>query len=143
MSKYIISVKDKPFLFQDDMMAPLDPNKVYEVIEKRTDKRSVLQNRSLHLFCKQVAEALNAKGLGVTAVLKPEIQFSTITIKELLYKPILTALRGKESTTMINTQEMSDVYDIMNKALSEKFDLHVPFPSQEELNFQQNYKERK
>ena len=136
-------IKDKPFLFYKDEMLPLDSDKVYEVIEKRTDKRSILQNRALHLYCKHVADALNEKGLGVTAVLKPEIQFSMLTIKEQLYKPILAALRGKESTTQMNTEEMNAVYDVMNKALSEKFGISVGFPSSDELNFEQNYRENK
>jgi len=123
----------------DDVMTPIEEDKVYEVIEKRMDKRTVQQSRALHLYCKHVAESLNSKGLGVTAVLKPEIQFSMMTIKETLYKPILSALRGKDSTTQITTSEMNAVYDVMNKALSEKFGIFVSFPSQEELNFQENY----
>lgn len=140
MPKYIISIKDKPFLFEKDVMVPLDPDKVYEVIEKRTDKRTILQNRSIHLYCKQVAEALNEKGLGVTAVLKPEIQFSMLTIKEQLFKPILSALRGKDSTTQMDTHEINAVYDVMNKALSEKYGIHIEFPSEGSMIFQQNYK---
>jgi len=142
MPKYIISVKNKPFLFENDVMTPLDTDKVYEVIEKRTDKRTIVQNRSLHLYCKQVAEALNNRDLGVTAVLKPELKFSMLTVKEQLWKPILAALRGKESTTQMGTQEINDVYDVMNKALSQKFSIHVPFPSVDSMVFQQNYKDK-
>lgn len=142
MPKYIITIGSKPFLMEDDEMIPLEPDKVYEVVEKRLDKRTVQQNRALHLYCKQVAEALNNAGLTVTMVLKPEIQFSMITVKEQMLKPILTALRGKESTTQTTTQEINDVYDVMNKALSEKFGVNVPFPSIDSMLFEEQLNDK-
>jgi len=142
MPKYIITIGSKPFLMENDEMTPLETDKVYEVVEKRLDKRTVQQNRALHLYCKQVAEALNNAGLTVTMVLKPEIQFSMVTVKEQMFKPILTALRGKESTTQMTSKEINDVYDVMNKALSQKFGIHVEFPSIESMMFKEQLKDK-
>ena len=130
MPKYITIVAGKAFSYQDDEMAPLEDG-VYEVIEKRQDVRTVQQNRAVHLYCKQVAEALNDNGHSVVAVLKPDIQFSMITVKEQMFKPILTALRGKNSTTQMTTKEVDEVYHIMNKVLGEKWGIHIPFPDKE------------
>ena len=138
----IAIIKGKAFEYREDnTLIPVD-DCILEVKEKKVNSRTLAQNRSIHLYCKQVAQALNNNGHTVTAVLKPEIQFSMITVKEQLYKPILSALRGKESTTQITSKEMNDVYDVMNKALGERFGISIPFPSQEELNFNQNYKEK-
>lgn len=142
MSKFIVHINKKPFLAIDDTFTPLDTSKVYEVVEKRLDTRTVLANRAMHLYCKHVAKALNNRDLSVTAILKPEIKFTMITVKEQLFKPILSALRGKESTTQMTSNEITSVYDVMNKVLSEKFGISVDFPSQESLNFQQNYKDK-
>ena len=139
MTKYITIVGGRAFSVEEDVMTIL-PDGVWEVTKKRINNRTVQQNRAIHLYCKQVAEALNESGHSVTYVLKPETSFSMLTVKEQIYKPILTALRGKESTTQINTDEMNAVYDVMNKALSQKFGLHIPFPSIESMLFEQNYK---
>ena len=140
MTTYITVVSGRAFSVESDVMTIL-PDGVWEVTKKRIDNRTVQQNRAIHLYCKQVAKALNENGHGVTAVLKPEISFSMMTVKEQLYKPILTALRGKESTTQIDTNEMNAVYDVMNKALGEKFGIFIPFPSVESMIFEQNYKD--
>ncbi len=136
---YITVVGGRAFSVKDDVMTILEDG-VWEATKKRMDNRTVQQNRAIHLYCKQVAEALNENDLPVVAVLKPEINFSMLTVKEQLYKPILAALRGKESTTQINTNEMNDVYDVMNKALSEKHGLHIAFPSVESMLMEQKLK---
>ena len=137
---HLIFIKDKPFIVDGDTLVPADLEKTCEIKKVPKDARTVLQNRAVHLYCKQVAQALNDKNLTVTAVLKPEIKFSMLTVKEQLFKPILSALAGKNSTMAMSTKEINDVYDVMNKALSEKFGIYVAFPSQDGLNFEQNYK---
>lgn len=141
MPKYITIVAGKSFSYKDDELTLLEDG-VYEVVEKRMDVRTVQANRALHLYCKQVAEALNNENLSVTAVLKPDIQFSMITVKEQLWKPILAALRGKESTTQMTSKEIDDVYHVMNKALGEKFGIHIDFPSVESMILNEKLKDK-
>ena len=137
---YITVVGGRAFSVKGDEMTILEDG-VWEATPKRMDNRTVQQNRALHLYCKQVAEELNKKGIGVTAVLKPEVSFNMITVKEQLYKPILAALRGKNSTRQMTSKELNEVYDVMNKVLGERFGIHVEFPSIESLLFEKQLKE--
>jgi len=139
---YITVVGGRAFSVKGDEMIILEDG-VWEATPKRMDNRTIQQNRALHLYCKQIADELNKKNIGVTAVLKPEVSFSMITVKEQLYKPILAALRGKNSTRQMNSKEMNEVYDVMNKVLGERFGIHIPFPSVDEMLIERQIKEMK
>lgn len=95
-------------------------------------QRTIQQNRALHKYFALVAATLNAENLGVTVVLKPDTEWSSDGVKEMLWKPVQKAVLGKASTTKLNRTEITDIYDVMNKVLSERFDIHIPFPNIEE-----------
>jgi hypothetical protein len=99
--------------------------------KQRTDS----QNKALHLFFTQLAEELNSAGLDMRKTLKPEVDipWSGRTIKEYLWRPIMVAQTGKESTTELTTKEIDKVFDTINRHLGEKFGIHVSFPSNEEI----------
>lgn len=97
--------------------------------------RSNLQSRSLHLFFELLAKELNLAGLDMKTVLKPEVDipWTKQTVKDYLWRPIQKALTTKQSTTELDTAEPSEVWDVLNRHLSEKFGVEVPlFPSQEQ-----------
>lgn len=97
--------------------------------------RTEAQNKALHLYFTQLAELLNDSGLDIRKVLKPTINipWSTETIKEFLWKPVMNVQLGKKSTTEMTTKDISAVYDTINKHIGEKFGLHIDFPSMESL----------
>lgn len=110
--------------------------------EKEEKQRTDQQNKALHLFFTQLAEELNSAGLDMRKTLKPEVDipWSGKTIKEYLWRPIMKAQLGKESTTELTTKEIDLVFDTINRHLGEKFGIHLDFPSIETLMFQQtNY----
>ena len=98
-------------------------------------QRTSLQNRSLHLWFQQLADALNAAGWNVQKTLRHdvEIPWNAALIKELIYRPVMTAMTGKESTTNLDTIEPSQVYEVLNLHLGEKLGVHVEWPSEESL----------
>lgn len=98
-------------------------------------QRTNQQNRSLHLYFTHLAEKLNEAGLDMRKTLKPEIEipWSGKSVKEYLWRPIMKAQIGKESTTELTTKEIDEVFDVINRHLSEKFGLTVEFPSNESL----------
>lgn len=104
----------------------------------RTDK----QNKALHLYFTHLAEALNENGLDMRKTLKPsiEIPWTPKTVKDYLWRPIMKAQVMKESTTELTTKEIDLVFDTLNRHLSEKFGLSVPFPSIEELMMENRVK---
>jgi len=142
MPKYIISIKDKPFLFHNDVMIPLDADKVYEVIEKRTDKRTIVQNSAMHKYFSLVATALNDAGLDMKQVIKADVEWSMFSVKEYMWKAIQKAILGKDSTTLLKKNEIDDVYLNMNRLTASKFGIDIDFPSEESMIFQQNHKDK-
>jgi hypothetical protein len=103
--------------------------------ESKTKTRTNPQNRSLHLFCELLAKELNEAGLDMKKVLKPnvDIPWNKTTVKEYIWRPIQKALTTKESTTDIDTKEPSEIWEIINRHLGEKFGIEVPrFPSEEQ-----------
>lgn len=93
----------------------------------RTDK----QNKSLHKFCQELADELNAAGLDMKTVLKPsvDIPWSKTTVKEFLWRPIQEIMVQKESTTELDTIEPGEIHKVLMRHLSEKFGIYVSWPS--------------
>ena len=112
--------------------------------EKKYPQRTKQQNKALHVLFRLLAETLNEHGLDMRKTLKPdvEIPWSPASAKEFLWRPIMKAQLAKESTTELNTKEIDEVFDTINKHLGEKFGLHVPFPSIEELILQEEARKR-
>lgn len=103
--------------------------------QKESPQRTTQQNRALHVYFTLIANALNAAGLDMKKVLKPnvEIPWSAETVKEYLWRSIQRAQLHKESTTELTTSEIDLVYDTLNRFLAEKFGISEPFPSIEEI----------
>lgn len=98
------------------------------------EKRTGQQNRALHLYFTHLAEALNDAGYNVQLVLSHtmDLDWTPELAKELLWRTAQQALLGKQSTTELNKQQEIDlVYSHLNRYISERFGLHVPFPSHE------------
>lgn len=107
-----------------------------ELLEDTTEKQiSGSQRGSLHLYLAQVAHEANNKGLTlqdmVAVVKKLEIRPNTSNLKETFLKPyILSAFQLKSSEKMSN-QQIDEAYDALNKLFSYYWQIHLPFPSDE------------
>lgn len=97
--------------------------------------RSDNQNRAIHLWLTLVADELDKRGHTVQDVVKAirraEIRPNKDVLKEVMWRPYQKAKLGKESTTQLSKLEVDTVYEGLNKWLGEQFELHVPFPSNE------------
>ena len=104
-------------------------------IEKYTKKRTDNQNRALHLWFTQLAEALNSAGFDMRKVIRKEvdISWSPLSVKNYLWKPVQEVFCGEKSTTKLTTENIDYIYDIINRTISERTGIHVPFPNIELL----------
>lgn len=102
---------------------------------KEHPQRTPLQNRSLHKYCTLLAQALNDAGLDAKKTLKPEIDipWTPEMVKDLLFRPIMKAMTGKTSTTQLDTVEPSQIHAVLDLHTSEKFGIHVDWPSEENM----------
>ncbi|MGI9118443.1 MAG: hypothetical protein ACR2IQ_02750 [Minisyncoccia bacterium] len=94
-------------------------------------KRTLKQNKSIHSLFKILSDDLNTLGLDMKVVLKPSYQiwWTPESVKEHLWKPLQKAMYQKESTTELNTAEVSKVYEQLAHILGEKFGAEVEFPN--------------
>lgn len=93
-------------------------------------QRSAKQNAALHVFLRLLSKALNSAGLDMRRTLKPgtDIPWSPETCKEHLWKPIQLAMTKKESTTESLRQEYSEIYEVLNRHMGQKFGISIPWP---------------
>lgn len=94
--------------------------------------RTVQQNRALHLYFFNLALELNLAGLTIQEVVKHkmEMDWTPESVKEILWRPAQKRLLGKKSTTkLMKHQEITLVWEHLNRHLSEKLGIYVPFPS--------------
>jgi hypothetical protein len=112
--------------------------------DKEYPKRSLQQNKALHLLFTLLADRLAEAGLDMKKTLKPEVDIAWTPemVKEYLWRPVQEAQLGKKSTTELTTVEIDRVFETINRHLGEKFGLTVTFPSIEEVIFQQTYRRK-
>ena len=96
-------------------------------------QRTLQQNKALHKFCELLADALNDAGYVMKKTLKPgvDIPWTKDMIKEYIWRPVMKAMEGVESTTEMNTVDPSEIYEVVNRHMAEKFGVHVSWPSNE------------
>jgi len=128
---------DGEFVFDNkrELSSYLEQNrnkKFVITIKRETGVRSGTQNSALHLYFTLIAEALNLGGYTVQIVLKEkvELDWDSDKVKELLWRPAQQAILKKDSTTQLSKiEDIDNVYEHLNRHLSEKFGIHIPFPS--------------
>ena len=99
--------------------------------------RTIRQNSALHVYFRQVAQALNDAGYSIQEVLKNftmELEWSETSVKEVLWRSAQKRMFAKESTTKLSKQKEIDlIYESMNRFLGEKLHIEsIPFPNLEE-----------
>lgn len=108
----------------------------YEIrIEPVKLNRTLPQNNSIHLYCSQLAEALNDAGYTIQTFFKEgvDIPFSQITVKELIWKHFQKNILGKDHTAHLSTDEVDKIYKPLRQYLIESKGVDVPFPSIDSL----------
>lgn len=112
----------------------LEKVEVEDEAEKPKGTRTGQQNRALHKDCDLIAEKLNTAGLDMRVVLKPtySLPWTTESVKEHLWRPIMKALFGYESTTELRKGqgEIEKVHEVLLRELGEKHGIEwYEFPS--------------
>lgn len=96
-------------------------------------RRTIPQNKALHLFCSMLAEKLNDSGYDMRRTLKQDVDipWSGASVKEYLWRPLQIAITGDESTTKPAPSEYTKIYEVLSRHLGEKLGVHVEWPCEE------------
>ena len=103
-----------------------------ELSDSKAKLRTTAQNSSIHLYCKLLAERFNEAGLDMLAVLKVKsvsVPWSMEKVKDVLWREIQEALFNTRSTTKLDTSQVSQVHDVLNRHTGEKFGISLDFPN--------------
>ena len=105
-------------------------DRVYKI--QKAD-RTWRQNNTLHLLFRQMAKALNDAGFEIPHPFKPdlEIPYSEESVKELLYKPIITMYFKVGRSTDLDTEQLSESMTILVDAVNRNTGVYVPIPTGE------------
>ena len=109
-------------------------------------KRTGLQNSALHLYFNMLADALNDAGLDMIAVMsklfkQPALPWSPVAVKERLWREVQKHVYGTDSTTKLDTDQVSVVYEALNVATTQKLGVGVNFPERLMQMYEQDEKE--
>lgn len=94
----------------------------------RKHRYSSHQRGALHLACENLAVVLNSSGFDQVAILKPgsKIPWSKTSVKDKLYRPVLLAMTGKESTESMTSEDPSAVWESLSMMLADRYGVTVP-----------------
>lgn len=93
-------------------------------------KRTLKQNRSIHVFFEEVSRECNDRGIDMKVLVSNlRVDTSPESIKD-IFRQIGLVKFGKKSTADLTTKELMDCYEEFNRLLGNN-GLHCPFPSSE------------
>ena len=96
-----------------------------------------LQNAALHVYCRQLAHALNTAGIDMRVFFesreKANADWTDYGVKNHIWRPIQEAMTGEQSTTRPKRKEYPEIYEVLNRFLSETWPEigHAPWPSED------------
>ena len=103
-------------------------------------RRSGQQRKSIEVYCKRVADAMNDAGHSVQEVFTAELDISQENIKKGMFKVVMRALYpnkvdedGNISTTDLDSDEVTKVYENMNRITAERYGVSMDFPSKDSM----------
>jgi len=99
-------------------------------VEIKTGQRTSLQNNSMHLFFGQLATALNDAGFDMTRTLREgaTIDWTSHSVKKEIWGKVMDAMTGKKSTAVLERDEVSGIYENVNRFIATRTGVSVPFP---------------
>ena len=135
MPEVIINSQQSLDAFIEHTKMQWDQHKFLRVSVKTGKQRSPTMNRCLHLYCQLLADALNDGGLDFRETLKEgvDVPWSMEMVKDHLWRHIQVVVTKKESTVKPTNAEYKEIYEILNRHISSKFGIYVPWPNKSEM----------
>ena len=127
----IKEIKEETALVEMDFKTLLQVATSLGIEIDENNQRSIAQNSAMHKYFSMVSSALNNAGLDIKKTLVVDVDWSSHTVKEIIWKGVQKVLLKKESTTKLSKSEVTKVYETVNRMLAERYGVYVEFPSKE------------
>jgi len=96
-------------------------------------QRTIQQNKAIHKGCQNIADVLIENGISLNKVIKNlEVRPSMESVKD-IFRSIAESKYGIKSTTELKSNQVTEVWEDLIKAVSESTGIFIPFPSKEEF----------
>ena len=102
------------------------------VCEITLGTRTLPQNNALYKYFQLLSDALNSAGLEISMQYlgkNIDVPWTPSAVKERLWLPVMEASTGKTSTAKLDIKEVSEIYEVLNRHMAEKFGVLVMFPN--------------
>ncbi len=136
MSEVVINSQQSLDAYIEHLKGQFDKHKYLRVDVKTGMQRTPTQNRSMHLYFQHTADSLNNAGHDFRVLVKDDIDvpWSAELVKDYLWVPVQIAITGHKSTTKPKTHQYSEIYEVLNRHISGKLGIFIPWPSKDSIN---------
>ena len=122
--RWVVNNKYQAQQFCEYIMEHQNSGKVYEILSPKLTSQ---QNKAIHAYCDDIARALAASGHDMQQAVTLPIEPTWALVKEIIWRPVQTALFNKKSVTQLKMHDVDDVYRVIAKHLAETKDIDVRF----------------
>ena len=122
--RWVVNNKCQAQQFCEYIMEHQNSGKVYEILSPKLTSQ---QNKAIHAYCDDIARALAASGHDMQQAVTLPIEPTGALVKEIIWRPVQTALFNKKSVTQLKMHDVDDVYRVIAKHLAETKDIDVRF----------------
>jgi len=135
VKEVVINSQQSLDAYIEHLKGQFDKHKYLRVTMKNGKQRSLTQNASMHLYCTHLADALNDGGFDFRTVIKDGIavNWTPDLVKDYMWRPIQKAITGHDSTTKPERHQYSKIYEELNRHVSSKLGIFVPWPCKDTL----------
>jgi len=111
--------------------------KITVTIEK--PKRTDQQRKAIEVYCQILAKKLSDAGKDIMTTLRREasIPWTQELIKALVWKPIQKTMFDTNSTTKLNTGQVTKIYEVINRHMGENHGISFNFPNYDGRNYKE------
>ena len=122
--RWVVNNKYQAQQFCEYIMEHQNSGKVYEILSPKLTSQ---QNKAIHAYCDDISRALAASGHDMQQAVTLPIEPTGALVKEIIWRPVQTALFNKKSVTQLKMHDVDDVYRVIAKHLAETKDIDVRF----------------
>lgn len=110
--------------------------KNYAVFTYRNNQHITMnQHNSIYKYCDMLAMSLNESGNDMKKVFDSnfDIPWTKTSVKELIWNVVQEAMFGTTSIRELERDKVTQVYDVINRKISQKTGVFVPFPNRDNM----------
>lgn len=110
------------------LVAQMSEGQEFTMGEVISNKRSKLQNSSLHKWCRMCAEVLNDAGFDMRKTLRQDadIPWTEYSFKEFIWRPVQQVMTGEESTTQPSRSEYPKISETVVRHIAQRVGVNLP-----------------